>query len=194
MRNAMRIFFFKILDKLLKKADYHTIEYYKYVSQGRLDVGYGMRFRRNSSIVFLDEGRDSRITFRDNCEIRQFCVFTALGKGKLSIDDDCFFNNGCSITALGEIKIGKNCLFGEGVRIYDHNHKYKEVIAIRDQGFSIGKVSIGNNCWFGSNCIILNNVTIGDNVVVGANTIVHKSIESNSIVRNNSDIISLVYR
>ena len=108
----------------------------------------------------------------------------------IKIGNGVFFNNYCSLNCLGTIKIGNNCIFGEGVKIYDHNHKYqKSNINIKEQGFSIGEVNIGDNCWIGSNVTILNNVSIGTNVVIGANCLIHKSIPNNSIVKNNNCLI-----
>lgn len=43
-------------------------------------------------------------------------------------------------------------------------------------------IVVGNNVWFGSNCVILPGVTIGDGSVVGAGTIVTKSVEPYSLV------------
>ena len=50
---------------------------------------------------------------------------------------------------------------------------------------SSGKVTIGNNCGFGRNVMILKGVSIGDNVFVGANSVVNKDIPSNSIAVGN---------
>lgn len=50
---------------------------------------------------------------------------------------------------------------------------------------SSGKVTIGNNCRFGRNVMILKGVSIGDNVFVGANSVVNKDIPSNSIAVGN---------
>lgn len=109
--------------------------------------------------------------------------------GKVNIGDNVFFNNYCSINCLGTVKIGDNTIFGEGVKLYDHNHRYKDKNGfIKNQGFNIGKITIGKNCWIGSNTIILNNVEIGDNVVIGANCLIYKSIPDNSIVKNNSSL------
>ena len=88
---------------------------------------------------------------------------------------------------MGSITIGKNTLFGEGVKLYDHNHKYhfnelKELKISRDE-YKIGDITIGANCWIGSNVTILNNVEIGDNVIIGANNLIYKSIPSNTIVK-----------
>ena len=107
------------------------------------------------------------------------------GNGILRIGSDCFFNHGCSINAMKEISIGNNCIFGENVKFYDHNHSTQKNGIIKNQGYVLKKIKIGNNCWFGSNVIVLPGVTVGDNVIVGAGTIVTKSIESNSTVVSN---------
>lgn len=104
-------------------------------------------------------------------------------KGQIKIGDHCFFNNGCSLNALGYIEIGKDSIFGENVKIYDHNHKFElNDIPFKKQGYNVKKVVIGKNCWIGSNTIILAGVTIGDNVVIGAGSTVTKDIKDNQIV------------
>lgn len=108
----------------------------------------------------------------------------------LTIDDNCFFNNFCSININKEIVIGEGCLFGENVKIYDHNHRFRNTnIPIKGQGFSDGTVSIGNNCWIGSNVVILKDTIIGDNCVIGAGCVIKGIIPPKTIVKDNSELI-----
>lgn len=95
--------------------------------------------------------------------------------GRIQIGDKTFFNHGCSINSKSSISIGKNNLFGEGVKIYDHNHKL-DGYSVSAEEFDVKAIHIGNNCWIGSNCIILPGVNICDNVTIGAGSIVTKSI------------------
>lgn len=105
-------------------------------------------------------------------------------KGLVNIGNNVFFNNDCSINAMEKIIIGDNTIFGENVKIYDHNHVFKNKDKlIKEQGFKTDKIEIGKNCWIGSNVIILKGVTIGDNCVIGAGCIINENIESNNIVR-----------
>lgn len=120
-----------------------------------------------------------KVTFR-----RRFNIFIE-NNAKILIGENCFFNNDCSLNAQQEIIIGKDSIFGENVKIYDHNHVFKSKDErIINQGFKTGKVKIGNNCWIGSNVVILKGVTIGDNVVIGAGCVITESVENNKIVRN----------
>ena len=125
-----------------------------------------------------------RVYFR-----RYFCV-NITNNGEVTIGNDVFFNRNCSINCHKSINIGDNTILGENVKIYDHNHVFtNSTMAIRKQGFTSDKVIIGKNCWIGSNATILKGVTIGDNVIIGANCLVYKSIPSNKIVKNNSNLV-----
>jgi len=124
------------------------------------------------------------VNFRQNCCIR------IRNKGSVMIGYDVFFNSFCSINCLDSITIGDYCIFGENVKLYDHNHRFNQAnIPFKKQGFSTGAIIIGNNCWIGSNVTILKNVTIGDNVVVGAGCTIDQNIPSNSIVKSDTNII-----
>ncbi|MBZ1523421.1 acyltransferase [Leuconostoc mesenteroides] len=106
------------------------------------------------------------------------------GSGQLSIGNNCLFNFNCSIACLGQISIGDSNIFGESVKIYDHNHKFnRRDKIISEQGMSVGEVTIGNNCWFGSNVVILKGAKIGDNCVIGAGAIISGIIPDNSLLR-----------
>lgn len=124
------------------------------------------------------------VTWRDN-----FVVMIDRG-AKITIDDNCFFNNGCSLVAMNEISIGNGTLFGENVKVYDHNHKFRDKNrSIKEQGFSIAPVKIGKHCWIGSNVVILKGVTIGDNCVIGAGCVVSEDVEPNTIVTTERRLI-----
>ncbi|MCK6905102.1 acyltransferase [Enterobacter pseudoroggenkampii] len=99
-----------------------------------------------------------------------------VNKGLLVFEKNCFVNNGCSFNCLESIYIGENTLFGEGVKIYDHDHIINEDYQTCKNAFVTSPVIIGKNCWIGSNTVILKGVNIADNVVIGANSLVNKSI------------------
>lgn len=45
----------------------------------------------------------------------------------------------------------------------------------------IGCIEIGDNCFIGSNTIVLYDVKIGSNVIIGAGSLVNKDISDNSV-------------
>ena len=132
---------------------------------------FSIDFDLSSSVVII----------KDNVRFRDFCKILSGKDSVLEIGKNVFFNNGCSINCLIKIIIGNDCQFGEDVKFYDHNHRYRNSeININEQGYILGAIKIGNNCWIGSNVVILKGVEIGDNVVIGAGCIIHKSIPSNT--------------
>lgn len=114
-----------------------------------------------------------------------------MGGGKIYIGRHVFFNRGCSLTSLGaSITIGDRTVFGEGVKIYDHNHCYKDVTrTIKEQGFTYAPVKIGSDCWIASNVVILKGVTIGDHAVIGAGCIIYKDVPANTLVVNKQELV-----
>lgn len=102
----------------------------------------------------------------------------------VSIGNNVFFNNGCSINAHKSIKIGNDCIFGENVKLYDHNHIFSDLTKpISKQGFKCQEIVIGNNCWIGSNVVILAGTKLGNHVVIGAGCVISGEIASNTIIR-----------
>lgn len=57
----------------------------------------------------------------------------------------------------------------------------------------IARVKIGNNCFIGTNSLIMPGVEIGDNVIVGGGAIVTKSIPSNVVVAGNPAKVICTY-
>ena len=131
----------------------------------------------------------SRLRLGKNFQFRKKITILLDSQGKVTIGDNVFFNNFCTVCALNEIVIGDGTIFGENVKIYDHNHKYSDSsIPIKQQGYSTAPIHIGNHCWIGSNVIILKGVTIGDNSVIGAGCVIYKDVPANSVVINKQNL------
>lgn len=135
--------------------------------------------------------RDVKIEIKENVLMREFCNIIVEAGAELIINKNVFFNNYCSINCLDKIIIGDNTLFGEGVKLYDHNHTYSVSpnVTVERNNFKTGAITIGSNCWIGSNVTILKGVTIGNNVIIGANNLIHKSVASNTIVKSKNELI-----
>ena len=112
----------------------------------------------------------------------------------VKIGNNCFFNRNTSINCMEKIEIGNNCIFGENICIYDHDHCFSNLsIPIKEQGYKTSPIYIGDNCWIGSNVVILKGVKIGSNVVIGAGTIVTKDIQDKVVVYSKQNEIRKEY-
>ena len=80
------------------------------------------------------------------------------------------------------VTIGNNVRINKGFCLHTHDYAgmvlidvYKEFIA------SSGRVTIGDNVYFGWYCTVMKGVTIGDNCIIGGHSLVLKDIPSNSV-------------
>lgn len=139
----------------------------------------------NNYSIISSEGK---IIFGEKIDIRNNCNFVVGKEAELLVGSGVFFNNYCSINCLEKIEIGENTLFGEAVKLYDHNHKYSSN-KIEHQNFNTSRIKIGKNCWLGSNVIVLKGVEIGDNCIIGAGCVIHKNIPAGSVVINQQNLV-----
>lgn len=137
------------------------------------------------------KGNKSRLILSENFNSRGNCNLRIHKNAILKINKNVFLNNNCSINCLENIEIGENTILGEGIKIYDHNHKYRfdRQLVVEILEFTTGPVSIGKNCWLGSNVTILKGVTIGDNCIIGAHCLIYKSIPPNTVVKHKEELI-----
>ena len=156
----------------------------------RIIIQPGLRIEEYFSVNLPHD--NYTITIGKNVHFKKYCHLMVFNMGKLIIGSEVFFNNYCSINCLASITIGDNTQFGEGVKIYDHNHKYayvNDTLLIEKSEFNTAPVIIGANCWIGSSVTILKGVTIGDNTIIGANNLIHKSVPANTIIKAKADHI-----
>ena len=146
----------------LVKAYYHIhafwVKLFWKINYGsKLNIGEKTTFRRNFTIAVED-------------------------MGVVRIGTSCFFNHDCSISCRGTVEIGNGTLFGENVKIYDHNHRFAKTAPIKEQGYSIGKIQIGDHWWIGSNVTFLKGAQVGNGCVIGTGCIIDGLIPENTIV------------
>ena len=98
-------------------------------------------------------------------------------QARISIGDRTFLNEGVVIAAVEAINIGRDCLIGDDVKIFDTN--FHEV----EQGSRVlvAPIRVGNNVWIGREALLMPGVEIGDHSVIGARSVVTKSIPARTL-------------
>lgn len=105
-----------------------------------------------------------------------------LGQG-LVIGRNTSFDSNCFFGASGLIMIGNDVIGGRDIKFHAENHIYgdKDKL-IREQGTSSIGISVGNNCWIGSNVTFLDGTIIGDGTIVAAGAVVTGTFPNNVII------------
>jgi acetyltransferase-like isoleucine patch superfamily enzyme len=130
----------------------------------------------------LDEGRAS---IGAEVLIEPGCWFALYPEtARLSIGEGTIINLGCMLAATDEISVGRHCMFANHCFVADADHRFDDPeLPVTWQGMrSKGPVRIGDNCWFGTNCVVTTGVTIGDRAVIGANSVVTSDVSPGVIV------------
>ena len=177
--------------KLVFLIVYNFIRFFlKKLTYGkRINVHWLQRISPFSSIKTFENGL---LRIGRNCEFAHGCNFEVHGNGVLEIGDTTYFNRYCMISAQKSVKVGNQCFFGPGVKIFDNNHKFSKEEGVSSQ-LSVGTISIGNHCWIASDVIILKDTHIGDNCVIGAGCIVQGDISDGTLIKckQEQEMISL---
>jgi len=126
---------------------------------------------------------DGRLTIGDATLLEPGCWITLAAEARIRIGSGCFLNRNVMLAAQQEIEIGDHVMFANGCFVGDAAHRFDDPeVPITHQGFtSKGPVRIGDNCWFGANCVVTSGVTIGERCVVGANSVVTEDLPPRTI-------------
>ncbi len=90
-------------------------------------------------------------------------------------------SGGCYYQAINGIEIGAGTIWSYNCSFISSNHSYSDL----KKHIKVDKISIGENVWLGSNCVVLPSVKIGDYSIIGAGSVVTKNIPPYSIAVGN---------
>ncbi len=113
------------------------------------------------------------------------------GRPLLQIGDRTAVGRRCFFTAMRQIHIGRDVLFGPGVLLADHSHRFEDPAApiIRQGVTEPGSIIIEDGCWFGYHSAVVTHkgreIRIGRNSVIGANAVVTRSCPPYSVLVGN---------
>ncbi len=175
---------FSLIENLDRRKQLHLLSSHKNTMlAGSPKIGTNNKFLLYPNLQKVSIGKDF--------DIRNSVHIIVHNNATLEIGNNVFLNNFCSINCLEQISIGENTLFGENVKIYDHNHQYERTengLKVSHSEFTKSAVMIGKNCWLGSNVTVLKGVTIGDNCIIGSGCTIYKDIPDNSKVVNSQEL------
>ena len=157
-------------------------------------VTHGSYIRCGRNVKFEDYAEihglcSEGLTFGDNVTISRGVMIRPssyyggdLGKGLVMGDHSSigpYGYVGCS----GKITIGSNVMLGPKCSLFAENHVFENTDAtIKEQGVKQKGITIEDDCWIGSNTIILDGVTIGKGSVIAAGSVVSKDVPAYSVL------------
>lgn len=154
-------------------------------------IRYGKRlnidFSESKKLIYMGKGckikigKDSLLKISGGNYFNDYTYLSVQDGGICKIEKDVYFNTFSKIYCINSINIGKGCIFGSNIAIYDHNHNVKSNIPITKSGMKKGNVKVEDNVWIGTNSVILMKAFIKGGSVIGANTVVSKELSINGV-------------
>lgn len=118
---------------------------------------------------------------------RNFCVHAELARAQLYagpgaellIGDDVFVNQGVVLSASARIVVGNRVLIGPGCTVIDNDF---HGLVDRNDPPPSEPITIGDDVWLGTRCLVLRGVTIGAGAVVAAGAVVTQDVPPRTLV------------
>jgi len=124
---------------------------------------------------YLD-GQSSFIRLGHDVHVARLCTLRA-GERGITVHDGAGINRHSFLDGNGGVEIGPNTLLSPGVQCISANHTFDDLdVPIKYQPSEYGKITIGEDCWLGTNVVVLPGVTIARGAVIGAGAVVTKDI------------------
>ena len=133
--------------------------------------------------------RNSRLAIGSNCTFRSKLksnvlgvghpvIFSTLRAGAEIVIGNCVGISGGALCAMTSINIGNRVLIGANTTIADSDFHPLSPESRRMNGLDIrtAPITIGDDVFIGTGCLILKGVSIGENSVIGAGSVVTKDI------------------
>lgn len=122
----------------------------------------------------------NKIILGSNCEIQDDVDFRLWqpfnDSSYIKMGEKVFIGHGCEFVCNTNIIIGNNCLIASKCTINDTGHEFSRHANINSQPITSKEISIGDDVWIGTSCVILQGVTIGKGAIIAAGSVVNKSI------------------
>jgi acetyltransferase-like isoleucine patch superfamily enzyme len=146
------------------------------LNYNRISFGKGVIL---DSHVYIDALSQHGVKIGDSVSLGRYTTIRCTGSlSKLGVGVE--IGNGTSIGsyaylgAAGGIRVGCNVIMGTNVSFLAENHRADDIHKlIKLQGTTTKGISIGNDCWIGSNVVFLDGSIVGSGCIIGAGAVVN---------------------
>jgi acetyltransferase-like isoleucine patch superfamily enzyme len=142
-------------------------------------IGKNVKFYEGIRIVGNSTGA---VAIGDDVRILRGVTMSTTPEGKIQIGNGVHIGEGSVIYSGVGIRIGDNVIIGPQNIIVDLDHCFQNLdLPINQQGMNGKEISIEEDVWIASQCVIIKGVTIGKGSVIAAGSIVNSSIPPYSV-------------
>ncbi len=152
---------------------------------------YGRGVRTGTYIHWVQG--TGRIILGDGVLVDGKCSFTFAARYSpdptLEVGDNTVLSHDCSFAVGRRITIGRHCLIANGVWMADTSGHPTDpadrLAGLPPPAEKVRPITVGDNVWIGSRCVILPGTTIGEGSVISASSVVRGEIPPYTLVAGN---------
>lgn len=146
-------------------------------------------FNKRGAVMEIGEGVTVKSSFLSNLVglYSRTIIVTRTSEAYIRIGDNVGIS-GATIYARKGIEIGANTMIGGNVKILDNDFHPIDAADRRadiKEKIAAKPIKIGNDCFIGTNAIILKGTVLGDRCVVGAGAVVSGKFENDCVIAGN---------
>lgn len=108
------------------------------------------------------------LTIVSECGLGHDIVLSTGRDARITLEREVSINDGCLLIASVAIETGDRVAIGGYVSIRDQQHRFVPGYGLRNQGFDVAPVNIGDNSWIGRGTRIGRDSIVAANSVVGS--------------------------
>lgn len=113
--------------------------------------------------------------------------------GRIIADETAVFSE-MTLVSYREIRIGKRCLFGPSIKMFDCDGSPADPEGPRTpDNMHMAPITIEDGCWIGTGAIIMPGVTVGHHATVSAGAVVTSDVPPHSLVAGNPARVATVF-
>jgi acetyltransferase-like isoleucine patch superfamily enzyme len=128
----------------------------------------------------------NNVIINDGVKIAKRCSIYGGPDNQLELGANTYIGMNSIINGFAaKLIIGENVSIAQNVNIMVDSGPNASPSMQRIFPLEKGPVNIGNNCWLGTNTVIMPNVNLGEYCIVAANSFVNKSFPGFSIIGGN---------
>jgi len=133
-------------------------------------------------LLIADEIEGIGITIGDNVILSRNSILMAKG-GKIEIGENSNIGSNCFFGTTNRVTVGKNVLMAPNGYVGGGRYKYDrlDVPVMKQEMYSLGEQTIGDNVWLGANVIVIDGTNVGNDCIIGAGAVVTKDVPAFSI-------------
>lgn len=177
---------------LLSKVYYCRAKFTARIKRGKLLVNSDVFFAVPVRVDGQGEvtiGRNTSLGFRlaPRFGFGEILIQAREQDAVIMIGEKSALTNNVSIIARNKIELGCHCLVGDRVTIMDADfHVIDPDIRLKEGGGGeTAPVLIGDNCWIGTDALILKGVEVGEGSIIAPKSVVTKSFPARSVIAGN---------